>query len=82
MAIWKAHGLAGTAEDALVLPRGSKVVATTDLPGVPEGTQGVVLLANGFNWRRHRVRFDNGVEMGDLDGRHLSRLDRRGRPAP
>jgi hypothetical protein len=30
-----------------------------------------VILANGFNWQRYRVLFVNGVEMGDLDHRHL-----------
>jgi hypothetical protein len=31
-----------------------------------------VLLANGFNWLRYRVQFANGVELGDLDGRHIA----------
>ena len=32
---------------------------------------GKIILANGFNWLRYRVRFTNGVELSDLDGRHL-----------
>jgi hypothetical protein len=46
-------------------------VAKVDLPDVPAGTKGKVILANGFNWLRYRVRFENGAEVGDLDGRHL-----------
>jgi hypothetical protein len=55
----------------LVLQPGQKVVATVDLDGVPKGTQGKVMLANGFNWKRYRVLFANGSEIGNLDGRHL-----------
>ena len=48
-----------------------KVEATTNLPGVPAGTKGKVLLANGMNWRRYRVLFDNLQELGHLDARHI-----------
>jgi hypothetical protein len=51
-----------------------KVVATSDLPGVPSGTKGKVLLANGMNWRRYRVLFENGRELGHLDGRHIEQI--------
>ena len=47
------------------------MLSTVELPGVPTGTKGKVILANGFNWLRYRVRFENGVELGDLDGRQL-----------
>ncbi len=57
----------------LMLKPNAKVVAITDLPGVPEKTQGKVLLANGMNWRRYRVLFENGVERGHLDGRHIGK---------
>ena len=30
-----------------------------------------VILANGFNWLRYRVRFKGGIELSDLDERHL-----------
>jgi hypothetical protein len=46
---------------------------------VPVGTPGKVILANGFNWLRYRVRFENGVELGDLDGRHLEPTGRAAR---
>jgi hypothetical protein len=72
MPIWKAHKLATPHPDQLALRSGDKVVTTIELEGVPEGTLGKVILANGFNWLRYRVQFVNGVEIGDLDGRQLS----------
>jgi len=55
-----------------------------DLPGVPAGTKGRVYLVEGFTWTRYRVLFDNGVDIGSLDGAVLARprdfgsaLDRR-----
>jgi len=55
------------------LKRHAKVVANVDLPGVPAGTPGKVLVVSGVTWMRYRVLFDNGVEHGLLDGRHLVR---------
>lgn len=64
------------------------MVNTVALQGVVEGTVGKVILANGFNWQRYRVLFTNGVELGDLDHRHLAptgrtakRLERAARRA-
>ncbi len=71
MTIWKPHALAKPHPNQLSLDRGDKVQATVDLPGVPAGTDGKIILANGFNWLRYRVLFTNGVELGDLDGRQL-----------
>lgn len=51
--------------------RRSAVVAGIDLEGVPAGTRGRVMYVAGFRWPRCRVRFDNGVERGGLDARHL-----------
>jgi len=51
--------------------RHGKVVAGIDLEGVPAGTRGRVMYVAGFRWPRCRVRFDNGVERGGLDERHL-----------
>ena len=42
----------------------------------PRRSEGKVLLANGFNWQRYRVLFDNGAEVGDLDHRHLEAVGR------
>ena len=53
------------------LKRHPKVRAWTDLPGVPAGTRGKVLQVGGVSWIRYRVLFENGVEHGLLDGRHI-----------
>lgn len=59
-----------------------------DLPGVPAGTPGKVLLINGFAWIRYRVAFDNGMEIGSLDRSQLATRDewaerqRKGEPVP
>lgn len=55
--------------------RHQKVVAAVDIEGVPQGTPGKILMVNGFAWTRYRVRFDNGVERGTLDGGVL--MDRK-----
>ncbi len=49
-----------------------KVVAAVDLPRVPMGTPGKVILKNGFRWIRYRVFFDNGVDIGSLDRSQLA----------
>jgi hypothetical protein len=69
---WKPHALAKPHADQLELRVGDHVSATSDLQDVPDGTAGRVLLANGFNWQRYRILFDNGVELGDLDGRQIA----------
>ena len=53
------------------LDRHQKVRAWTDLPGVPVGTPGKVLQVGGVTWIRYRVLFENGIEQGLLDGRHI-----------
>ena len=53
------------------LKRHAKVRAWVDLPGVPIGTPGKVLVVSGVTWIRYRVLFANGVEQGLLDGRHI-----------
>jgi len=74
--IWKPHALAEPHEGQINLKAGDRVRATVDLRGVPTGTEGKIILANGFNWQRYRVLFDNGVEMGDLDHRNLEPIGR------
>lgn len=77
MTAWKPHTLAHPTPDQLELgvrttklgfKVTTKVIATRDLAGVPEGTKGKVMLANGFNWMRYRVLFANGIELADLTG--------------
>jgi hypothetical protein len=71
MQFWKPHSLAKPHADQLDLRMNDRVRAIVDLPGVAEGTEGKVILANGFNWQRYRVVFTNGEELGDLDQRHI-----------
>jgi hypothetical protein len=53
--------------------RGETVKTLDALPGVPEGTRGRVELVAGFAWTRYRVLFENGVDVGSLDGSTLAR---------
>ncbi|MEQ1702304.1 MAG: hypothetical protein ABMA25_19510 [Ilumatobacteraceae bacterium] len=76
MTFWKPHALAKPHANQLNLRIGDRVVSTAELHGVPVGTEGKILLANGFNWQRYRVLFANGVEMGDLDQRNIEPADR------
>jgi hypothetical protein len=49
--------------ETTLLKRKTRIVAGTDLPGVPEGTGGKVGTAIGLTkLTRYRVNFDNGVE--------------------
>jgi len=76
MEFWKPHSLASPHPDQLDLRTGDKVRATVDLHGVPEGTEGKVILANGFQWQRYRVLFTNGAEVADLDSRNIEPIGR------
>jgi hypothetical protein len=53
--------------------RGETVKTLDDLPGVPQGTRGRVELVSGFAWTRYRVLFENGVDIGSIDGSALAR---------
>ncbi len=76
MTTWKPHALAKPHADQLELRSGDRVRATIDLQNVPAGTEGKIILANGFNWQRYRVQFTNGQEIGDLDGRNIEAAGR------
>lgn len=76
MTYWKPHALAKPHADQLALRIGDRVRSTTELHEVPVGTEGKVILANGFNWQRYRVLFHNGAELGDLDGRNIEPVGR------
>jgi hypothetical protein len=76
MQFWKPHALAKPHENQLDLRLGDRVQAIIDLPGVAEGTEGKVILANGFNWQRYRVQFANNAILGDLDQRHIVPIGR------
>ena len=71
MESWKPNKLATPHTDQLDLKIGDKVKTTDEVHGVPLGTEGKIILANGFNWLRYRVLFVNGAEVGDLDQRNI-----------
>ena len=73
---WKPHALATPHEGQIDLKIGDKIRSIAEMHGVPEGTEGRILLANGFNWQRYRVLFDNGAEVGDLDHRTIEPIGR------
>jgi hypothetical protein len=79
MQMWKPHALARPHAGQLDLRMGDRVRTVVDLPGVAAGTEGKVILANGFNWQRYRVRFPGGIEVPDLDHRHLEPIGRAAR---
>jgi hypothetical protein len=53
--------------------RKDRVVAAVDLPGIPAGTTGKVTFVAGFDWIRYWVRWDNGVQRGSINRKHLVR---------
>lgn len=55
-----------------VLRKGSRVVATIDLRGVPSGTLGTIRMVAGLTWTRYRVDFANGVSLGSVDGAQIA----------
>ena len=71
-ASWKPHALASPHADQISLRAGDTVVTTAEIQGVAVGSEGKVILANGFNWLRYRVRFADGTEVGDLDQRNIA----------
>lgn len=73
---WKPHKLASPHDGQIALKMNDTVRTTVEMHGVPVGTEGKVLLANGFNWLRYRVLFENGAEVGDLDHRNIEPIGR------
>ena len=65
-----------------------RVVNVDDLPGVPAGTPGKVILLGGWDhsdgrdWQRYRVLFEvggpNGTDVGSLSRGALRRVDKKG----
>ena len=58
---------------ARTLKRGERVRLVAELPGVPEGTEGKVAMANGFTWYRYWVRLVDGRVVGHIDHGDLVR---------
>lgn len=55
---------------------GQAVRAVEDLPGVPAGTLGTVVMVTGLSWIRYRVEFENGAELNLVDRRYLEPVGR------
>ena len=53
----------------------TRIVATTKLPGVPEGTAGKLGRAVGLTLTRYRVSFDNGVDISSVTHFNLVKED-------
>ena len=53
----------------------TRIVATTNLPGVPEGTAGKVGRSVGLTLTRYRVAFDNGVDITSVTHTKLVKED-------
>ncbi len=62
-----------TAETTLRV--GDRVTLTRDIRGVPEGTSGLIKVANGLTWSRYWVQFDNGEWVGSVSSADLVRED-------
>ena len=58
---------------ARTLKRGERVRLVAGLPGVPEGSEGKVAMANGFTWNRYWVRLVDGRVVGHIDHGDLVR---------
>ncbi len=58
---------------ARTLKRGEKVRLVAELPGVPQGAEGKVAMANGFTWNRYWVRLVDGRVVGHIDHEDLVR---------
>ena len=58
---------------ARTLKRGERVRLVAGLPGVPEGSEGKVAMANGFTWNRYWVRLVDGRVVGHIDHDDLVR---------
>ena len=56
-----------------VLKARDRVTLTRDIRDVPEGTHGVIKVANGLTWARYWVEFDNGNWVGSVSASDLVR---------
>ena len=82
MPSWTPHKLANPVTGQIELKVGAKCEAIVDLPNVPTGTRGKVMLVNGFNRLRYWVHFENGVDIGQLDGDQIAALKKKPAPKP
>lgn len=75
MTTWSPHSQVDKLGEQLFLKKGNRVRSVRPLPRVPEGTEGKVTVIAGFNWRRYRVLFDNGIEIGSLDAKSIEKVE-------
>ena len=62
------------ADEARDITKNDIVALIEDLPGVPAGTLGKVLMVTGFTWLRLNVLFTNSVNVGQIDRAKLRLL--------
>jgi hypothetical protein len=62
------------ADEARDITKNDIVELLEDLPGVPAGTLGKVLMVTGFTWIRFNVLFTNSVNVGQIDRAKLRLL--------
>ena len=62
------------ADEARAIVRNDGGEVTGDLPGLPAGTLGKVMMVTGFTWVRFNVLFTNGVNIGQIDRAKLRLL--------
>ena len=62
------------ADEARDITKNDIVELIEDLPGVPAGTLGKVLMVTGFTWIRFNVLFTNSVNGGQIDRAKLRLL--------
>ncbi len=71
------------ADEARDITKNDIVELIEDLPGVPAGTLGKVLMVTGFTWIRFNVLFTNSVNVGQIDRAKLPPADQgRGQGGP
>lgn len=46
--------------------KNQKVRSTVDFPGIPAGTDGIILMVTGLEWQRYHVEFTNGRARGQI----------------
>lgn len=62
------------ADEARDIVKNDVVELIEDLPGIPAGTLGKVMMVTGFTWVRFNVLFTNGVNIGQIDRAKLRLL--------
>lgn len=62
------------ADEARDIVKNDVVELIEDLPGIPAGTLGKVMMVTGFTWVRFNVLFTNNVNIGQIDRAKLRLL--------